>query len=683
MAKSEIKMKMSLDSSGVKAGLLKAKTSIANFAKEANQKLGSVAKFAAGGLVAGFAAASRSALEYGKEVKSLAQVSNASLEEFQKLAVGAKTVGVEHDKLADIFKDMNDRVGDFVHTGGGPMADFFEKIAPLVGVTADEFRNLSGPQALQLYYDSLEKANLSQEDMTFYMEAIASDSTKLIPLLADGGKAFKDLGDDAEAAGLVMSSSTADNLAKAQTTIDNFKQKAVIKVGELISGKANFAALKALGAYALGMLADVGEKIINTVMSGVKTVIASLASVFVVISENIRKAMKLVGLEGAKAIAPIVNKMSELLNNIGFDIEKWDTSKIQGEIDKINFDNPIQRMGQLSTEYKQGLDELIPPLKGAGDAARELGDTYQRMADTSGIVAEEQKKRTQEAIKQTNIESQAVQKNTEQFRLQQELKDAILRGDLEAVDTIENALKMEKDILKVMEDHKINREEATAHVQALIDKEQEQAEAKKGQNAEEEEALRQLKGLELEKIRAEAAGNTDLADELQKRIDKQQTALDLMNKFGISIGEAKNLAEQLAAVNGGPNIDQMQIGGGIENVSRKKRETGRVRDRAAEAKESRLRRAENAEIQRRRNRGEDMADVMADINARRAARAGGGGKPGGPPPNGGPAGPGGGGGGGGGDGKEPKKPEDPAKVTNDKLDEQIGLLKDIKTALKC
>jgi hypothetical protein len=65
------------------------------------------------------------------------------------------------------------------------MVDFFEKIGPMVGVTADNFKDLSGDQALKLYVDSLNSANLSQSDMVFYMEAIASDATKLLPLYAD------------------------------------------------------------------------------------------------------------------------------------------------------------------------------------------------------------------------------------------------------------------------------------------------------------------------------------------------------------------------------------------------------------------------------------------------------------------------------------------------------------------
>ena len=96
------------------------------------------------------------------------------------------------------------RWATFLTTGGGPMKDFFEQIAPKVGVTADMFKELSGPQALQLYVDSLEKANLSQERMTFFMEALASDATALLPLLRGNGAEFARLGQAAQDAGHVL-----------------------------------------------------------------------------------------------------------------------------------------------------------------------------------------------------------------------------------------------------------------------------------------------------------------------------------------------------------------------------------------------------------------------------------------------------------------------------------------------
>ena len=143
------------------------------------------------------------------QMARMAELSGATAEEFQRWAYASRTVGIEQDKLGDIFKDVQDKIGDFLQTGGGPMADFFENIAPKVGVTAEQFRNLSGPEALQLYVSSLDKANLSQSEMTFYMEAIANDATLLLPLLRNNAAGLKDLAAEAEELGLVLSTEAA------------------------------------------------------------------------------------------------------------------------------------------------------------------------------------------------------------------------------------------------------------------------------------------------------------------------------------------------------------------------------------------------------------------------------------------------------------------------------------------
>lgn len=135
------------------------------------------------------------------ELEKLAQISGTGFEEFQRLAYAARSVGIEGDKLGDILKDVNDKIGDFQSTGGGAMKDFFEQIGPKVGVTAEAFKNLSGADALQLYYNSLKKAGVSQAEMTFYMEALASDATALAPLLEDNGKAMKEMGANAAVIG--------------------------------------------------------------------------------------------------------------------------------------------------------------------------------------------------------------------------------------------------------------------------------------------------------------------------------------------------------------------------------------------------------------------------------------------------------------------------------------------------
>lgn len=164
--------------------------------------------------VAGLGALIATTAAAGKELTSLSFLANASTAEFQRMAAGARSVGVDQGKLADVLKDVNDRVGEFASTGGGEMKDFFEQIAPKVGVTVQQFQKLSGPQALQLYYDSLEKAGLNQQEMTFYMEAMADEATALIPLLANGGKGFQEMGDRAERLGVVLSDLELSQLAE-------------------------------------------------------------------------------------------------------------------------------------------------------------------------------------------------------------------------------------------------------------------------------------------------------------------------------------------------------------------------------------------------------------------------------------------------------------------------------------
>jgi hypothetical protein len=173
----------------------------------------------------------RSTVAAANEINQLSQVANAAPEVFQRWSAASATVGIEQEKLADILKDVNDRVGDFLQTGGGPMADFFENIAPRVGVTADQFARLSGPEALQLYVDSLERASVSQQEMTFYLEAMASDTTRLIPLLQNGGAEMTRLGAQAQALGAVLD---ADAIAAMRRS-----ELALVSIGQVFTGVRN------------------------------------------------------------------------------------------------------------------------------------------------------------------------------------------------------------------------------------------------------------------------------------------------------------------------------------------------------------------------------------------------------------------------------------------------------------
>ncbi|MBI1450326.1 hypothetical protein IL972_00035 [Acinetobacter sp. FL51] len=219
---------------------------------------------AAGITVGGIAAFASETIEAGNEIKKFSQLANTSIRDFQYYSKGAATAGINIESFADKMKDMQDRIGDFQQSGGGPLADFFENIAPLVGVTIQQFQKLSGPEALQLYYDSLVKVGASQNDVKFYMEAIISDSSLLLPLLENNGAGFKKWGDEAQRTGAILSDDMVNSLASAKEHLQMMDLQwqglqanlinSVVPVLEVVTD--NIDDIKAVGvAVAVGMSA--------------------------------------------------------------------------------------------------------------------------------------------------------------------------------------------------------------------------------------------------------------------------------------------------------------------------------------------------------------------------------------------------------------------------------------------
>lgn len=331
---------------GFEQGLDKAERSASKRMKQISDSAAKLGTAVGAGLAAGVTALGAitvSAIKSATEVAKLASVANVSTTDFQKLASGAKMVGVEQDKLSDILKDVNDKVGDFLNTGGGEMKDFFEQIAPKVGVTAEQFRNLSGSQALGLYVSSLEKAKVSQSDMTFYMEAIANDATLLLPLLRNNSEGFKKFGDAAEAAGAIMDEKTvraAKELQAANWLVD-----------QSISGITN-----QLTAALLPSMAEFAGRLSDSSLHGVvaKKVADDLAASLQALAKfaiGTVAGIHLLGV-GLKSLSDFDNAMVG-----GEDAKWWDRYLPPARI--YNAFKNIDAMGNVIGDTKEHMDSLI------------------------------------------------------------------------------------------------------------------------------------------------------------------------------------------------------------------------------------------------------------------------------------------------------------------------------------
>lgn len=218
-----LSVKITADSSGLTTGVKKAQEQLKGARKSLNENAASFAKWGAAGVAAAGsigAAIFKMTATNVREINNLSFAANTLTEDFQRGAFAAKQFGIEQQKYGDILKDVNDRIGDFLQTSGGPMAQFFEQVAPKVGITADAFRGLSGQDALGLFVKSLEDANLSQAEMTFHMEAMASDATLLLPLFKDNAAALNELTEQAKNLGVGLSSLEVTQIEQANKALD-------------------------------------------------------------------------------------------------------------------------------------------------------------------------------------------------------------------------------------------------------------------------------------------------------------------------------------------------------------------------------------------------------------------------------------------------------------------------------
>lgn len=209
-----------------------------------NSKLGTVTKHAAGtaaavaGVTAAFGAFMVSSAKNAKELEAQARLAGMNVEEFQSLSYAFEMFNIEQEKFADISKDVQDQLGDFIATGAGPFKDFFEQVAPQVGLTADALKDLSSTDVLIAVKKAMDDANVSAKEQVFYMEAIANDATLLLPALKDNGAAIKEYSDQFNNLNLAMSQAEVEKMAELANEFKRIEVTAT-SIGNKIA--ANFA----------------------------------------------------------------------------------------------------------------------------------------------------------------------------------------------------------------------------------------------------------------------------------------------------------------------------------------------------------------------------------------------------------------------------------------------------------
>ncbi|EOH6199337.1 phage tail tape measure protein [Citrobacter farmeri] len=211
---------------------------------------------------------------------------NMSTQSLLSWQYAAQKAGVSGEQMADIFKDIGDKIGDAVLNKSGEAVDALDAL----GLSAKKLAGESPDKQLIAISNALSKIKTNAEKTTI-LESLGNDLSKLLPLLDQGGdklqkylKAAKEFGvapDDADIESLVKVNSIfedmetkingvkielATGLAKVDLTSlqksigdmgDVFKDPEVIKgITDLVSGVVDLATwLIKVGAEA-GKLID-------------------------------------------------------------------------------------------------------------------------------------------------------------------------------------------------------------------------------------------------------------------------------------------------------------------------------------------------------------------------------------------------------------------------------------------
>jgi len=139
------------------------------------------------GTAVGLAASVSSLAATGREIEQMALKAGVSVEKMQELAYATEQYNVSGDKMTDMLKDVQDKLGDFSATGGGEFKDWMENIAPKVGLTVSKLQQMAGPEALIAVQNAMDATNVSASEQVFYLESIANDVSTLQPLLRNNG----------------------------------------------------------------------------------------------------------------------------------------------------------------------------------------------------------------------------------------------------------------------------------------------------------------------------------------------------------------------------------------------------------------------------------------------------------------------------------------------------------------
>ena len=267
------------ETSNAMSGIAQAADKVSEAAGAVADKTRALSGAAAGalGAIGGLALKTAASAD---ELNTMAKQTGFSVEELQKFQYASDLVDVSMSDITGAASKLKKAIG----------SDSKELAA--LGV---ETKNADGSMRdiSDVFYDTLAalgNINNETERDAKAMEIFGRSADSLAGIVDDGGKSLKDLGQEAEDMGLIMSQDTVDSLNQVNDKIDRLKAQSKLRLAET-------------GAKAMEVLAPVLEKVLG-LLDGLLTKIGELTP------EQLQTIMTILAV--IAAISPLASLISKI-----------------------------------------------------------------------------------------------------------------------------------------------------------------------------------------------------------------------------------------------------------------------------------------------------------------------------------------------------------------------------------
>ncbi|MFG0644788.1 phage tail tape measure protein [Leclercia adecarboxylata] len=156
-----------------------------------------------------------------------------STQELLAWQFAAEKAGVSGDQMADIFKDIGDKIGDAVLNKSGEAVDALNAL----GLSAEKLSKVSPDKQLLAIGESLSKIATNAEKTTI-LESLGNDLSKLLPLFDNNNEKLKQFIDLAKDYGIAPDPSSIDGLVKVNQLFEDMEAQVAGLKMEIAAGLA-------------------------------------------------------------------------------------------------------------------------------------------------------------------------------------------------------------------------------------------------------------------------------------------------------------------------------------------------------------------------------------------------------------------------------------------------------------